>query len=64
MFSRLCVDVDHQGNVRGISVEVHGSDGPTTIWTDPVGPFDDVHLALESALLWLGEYVGTQVTLF
>jgi len=64
MFSRLCVDVDDRGNVRGISIEMHDSQGPTTLWTTAVGPFDDVHQALDTALLRHRELVGEQRTLF
>lgn len=64
MWSRLCVDVDDRGNVRGCSVEVHDLDGPTTIWTTSVGPFDDEHAALQTALDYLRSHIGTQTTLF
>lgn len=64
MWTRLCVDVDHRGNVRGASVEVHDSDGPTTIWTTSTGPFDDPASALRQALRWVDENVGIQPSLF
>lgn len=64
MFNRVCIDIDHRGNTRGISVELHGSDGPTTVWTTSVGPFDDPRAALESALLELHRLVGEQGALF
>lgn len=64
MWTRLCVDVDDLGNTRGCSVEVHDSDGPTTIWTTSVGPFDDPAEALRLALRWLAENVGVQEQLF
>lgn len=64
MWSRLCVDVDNRGNVRGCSVEMHDTDGPTTVWTTAIGPFDDAHAALETALLWQRQHLGAQATLF
>lgn len=64
MWSRLCVDVDHRGNVRGASVELHDVDGPTTIWSTAVGPFDDVDHAMQLAAAWLSEHVGAQASLF
>jgi len=64
MFSRLCVDLDDRGNVRGVSIEMHDSQGPTTLWTTAVGPFDDVHAALEIALQRHADLVGEQGALF
>lgn len=64
VWSRVCVDLDDRGNVRGCSVELHDTDGPTTVWTTAVGPFDDAQAALESALQWLGANLGTQTSLF
>jgi hypothetical protein len=64
MWIRLCIDQDVRGNVRGISCEVHGEDGPTTVYVDPCGPFDDVHRSVETALLWARSYIGDQLSLF
>jgi hypothetical protein len=64
MWIRLCIDQDVHGNVRGISAEVHGPDGPTTIYVDPCGPFDDVPAAVGMALQWCRSYIGEQLQLF
>lgn len=64
MWTRLCVDIDHRGNVRGCSVELHDADGISTIWTTSTGPFDDPAAALRLALKWCAEHVGTQDALF
>lgn len=64
MFHRVCVDVDHRGNVRGCSVELRDHDGVATVWTTSVGPFDDPHAAMEIALLELRRLVGEQGALF
>ena len=64
MWARLCVDVDHRGNVRGCSLEVHDEDGPTTVWTTAVGPFDSPQAALDLALQELTGRFGTAMTLF
>jgi len=64
MWTRLCVDVDARGNVRGCSVEVHDSTGVHSVWTSSVGPFDDPVAALESALLWRRQFIGEQAALF
>nr|CRY96844.1 hypothetical protein [uncultured prokaryote] len=64
MWMRLCVDVDHRGNVRGASVEVHDADELRSIWTTSIGPFDDPADALRLALRWVSENVGVQAELF
>lgn len=64
MWTRLCIDVDDRGDVRGISIERHDGDGPTTVWTTSVGPFDDPHQALETALHERQLRFGTVATLF
>jgi len=64
VFARLCVDIDHRGNVRGCSVTRYDSDGPATIWTTSVGPFDNPHDALDEAQAWLMAHIGEQLDLF
>jgi hypothetical protein len=64
MWTRLCVDIDDLCNVRGISVECHDADGPTTIWTTSAGPFDDPGSALRQALDWYQQNVGVRPHLF
>ena len=64
MWTRLCVDVDHLGNTRGASVELHDGSEVVTIWTTSTGPFDDPADALRSALAWLADHIGVQSELF
>lgn len=63
MWSRVCVDVNHRGDVLGYSVEVHNDDGPTAIHVFPNGPFDDPAETFGDALDWLHTQYGEQLEL-
>lgn len=61
---RVSVELDDQLQPLGCSYEVLGAEGPTSLWCQPVGPFDTPAEAFETALEDARSYIGAQATLF
>lgn len=62
-WARVCIDVNDRKDVVGYSVEIHRSDVLHAVHVFPCGPFDSPVEVLQTALEWLFEQYGTQLTL-